>query len=238
MPVSSLFFTAGALLLMWLTFLGGVRNSNPLNDIYFLEVETGNIPGAPAVSRWTWWNLCAVENGNSQCGPSYPDYPFDPPSHRNFGTEVNIPDAFIGSNHYFLTSRFSWPFMIIALFFGVVSFFTGLLAICTRIGSYISAFMAWLSLIFQIITTCLITAVYVQGRNRFNDNGQNASLGVKAFAFMWTAVACLILSCTLYCMGGAVGKRDRGYSGRKQRRRGFFSSAREPSMERNKETAP
>jgi hypothetical protein len=47
--------------------------------------------------------------------------------------------------------------MIIALFFGVISFFTGMLAMCTRIGSYLSALMAWLALVFQIITTCLIT---------------------------------------------------------------------------------
>ncbi|KAL2801250.1 SUR7/PalI family-domain-containing protein [Aspergillus keveii] len=245
MPVSraalgflGLFFTAGALLLMWLTFLGGVRNTNPLNQIYFLQVDTSNIPGAPALSRWTWWNLCAVENGDSQCGSSHPDYPFDPPSHRTFNTEENIPEAFIGTNHYFLTSRFSWPFMLIALFFGVISFFTGMLAMCTRIGSYLSALMAWLALVFQIITTCLITAVYVQGRNHFNANNQRARLGVKAFAFMWTAVACWMLACLMYCMGGSVGRKDRGYSGRKQRRRGFFSSARQPSVERNKEVAP
>jgi hypothetical protein len=67
----------------------------------------------------------------------------------------NLP--FHSTNHYFLTSRFSWPFMLIALFFGVISFFTGMLAMCTRIGSYLSALMAWLALVFQIITTCLIT---------------------------------------------------------------------------------
>ncbi|RDW72317.1 SUR7/PalI family protein [Aspergillus mulundensis] len=222
---------------MWLVFLAGVKNSNPLNNIYFLQVDTSNIPGAPAQSRWTWWNICAVENGRSQCGSSHPDYPFDPPSDRNFATDVNIPPAFIGTNHYFLTSRFSWPFEIIALFFGVLSLFTGLLALCTRIGSYISAFMAWLALIFQIIVSCLITAVFVQGRNKFNDNNQNADLGVKAFAFLWTSVACWFLACLMYCMGGSVGRKDRGYSGRKQRRRGFFS-ARHASQERNKEVAP
>ncbi|KAL4881037.1 actin cortical patch SUR7/pH-response regulator pali [Aspergillus karnatakaensis] len=223
---------------MFLTFLGGVKNSNPLNQIYFLQVDTSNIPGAPALSRWTWWNICAVENGDSQCGSSHPDYPFDPPSSRNFDTEVNIPSAFIGTNHYFLTSRFSWPFELIALFFGVLSFFTGLLAMCTRIGSYISAFLAWVALIFQILASALITAVFVQGRNHFNNNDQRARLGVKAFAFMWTAVACLLLACVTYCMGGSVGKRERGYSGRKQRRRGFFSSARQPSIERKEAVAP
>ncbi|RAK77178.1 SUR7/PalI family protein [Aspergillus fijiensis CBS 313.89] len=233
-----LFFTAGALLLMFLTLLGGATNTRPLNEIYFLQVDTSNIPGAPSLSRWTFWQLCAVVNGKSQCGSSHPDYPFDPPSSRNFDTTTNIPAAFIGTNHYFLTSRFSFPFLLIALFFGVISLLTGFLAMCTRIGSYLSSLMAWIALIFQIISTCLITAVYVQGRNKFNANNQTARLGVKAFAFMWTAVACLFLACLAYCMGGATGRKDRGrgYSGREHRRKGFFSSARSNSLRSNKET--
>ncbi|EAU32337.1 conserved hypothetical protein [Aspergillus terreus NIH2624] len=235
-----LFFTASALLLMFLTLLGGARNSIPLNEIYLLQVDTSNIPGAPALSRWTFWNICAVnDNGKSECGTSYPDFPFDPPSHRNFGTTTNIPPAFIGTSHYFLTSRFSWPFLIIALFFAVVSLFTGFLAMCTRIGSYISSLMAWIALVFQIIATCLMTAVFVQGRNKFNANGQSARLGVKSFAFMWTSVALLIISCVLYCMGGAVGGRKEGYSGREHRRRGFFPSQRSASVRSgNKEANP
>lgn len=167
------------------------------------------------------------------------------------------------TNHYFLTSRFSFPFFIIALFFGVSSLFTGFLAMCTRIGSYLSSLLAWLALLFETITTCLITyvnphslhekrrkrhqevstnlllsAVYVQGRNKFNANDQRARLGVKAFAFMWTAMACLLLSCILYCLGGAVGQKETGYSGREHRRRGFFSSQRSPSVEVNKEANP
>lgn len=83
------------------------------------------------------------------------------------------------------------------------------------------------------------SAVYVQGRNKFNANGQTARLGVKAFAFMWTAVALWLLACITYCLGGTVkGSGERGYSGRKQRRRGFFTSARQPSAEANKEVAP
>lgn len=65
------------------------------------------------------------------------------------------------TNHYFLTSRFMFPFIIIGLFFAVVSLFTGLLAMCTRIGSYISGLLAWLALTFQVITTCLMTYVLV-----------------------------------------------------------------------------
>lgn len=51
---------------------------------------------------------------------------------------------------------------------------------------------------------------------------------------MWTASACLFLSCLFYCLGGALGRKDGGYSGREQRRRGFFSSARSNSVRSQK----
>jgi SUR7/PalI family len=82
--------------MMFLTLLGGASNSKPLNDIYFLQTDTSSIPGAPSVSRWTFWNICSVVDGRSQCGSSHPAYPFNPPSSDNFGTTDNIPAAFIG----------------------------------------------------------------------------------------------------------------------------------------------
>lgn len=173
----ALFFLSGAILLIFLVLLGGSRNSNPLNRIYFLEANTGNIPGAPLVSRWTFWALCSVKDGKNDCGSSHPDFPLDPPSHRNFNTTVNVPPEFIGyvdciqsmsksvsnepprTNHYFLTTRFMFPFILIGLFFAVSALFTGLLALCTRIGGFISGFLSWLALTFQAITTCLMTYV-------------------------------------------------------------------------------
>ncbi|EKV06881.1 Actin cortical patch SUR7/pH-response regulator PalI [Penicillium digitatum] len=233
---TGLFFMAASILLIFLTLLGGARNSNPLNRIYFLEADTGNIPGAPSTSRWTFWNLCGVKDGKNDCGDTHVDFPFDPPSHRNFNTTDNVPHQFIGTNHYFLMSRFMFPFLIIGLFFAVCSFFTGMLAICTRVASYLSGFLAWIALTFQVITTCLMTAVFVQGRHAFKSNGQGAHLGVKAYAFMWTASVCQFLSCLMYCLGGAVGRKDTssGYSGRKERRRGFFTSQRSNSVKSQK----
>lgn len=84
--------------------------------------------------------------------------------------------------------------------------------------------------------TIFHSAVFVQGRHAFKSNGQDAHLGVKAFAFMWTASVCQFLSCLMYCLGGAVGRKDTsgGYSGRKERRRGFFSSQRSNSVKSQK----
>lgn len=92
-----LFFMASSILLIFLTLLGGARNSNPLNQIYFLQADTSNIPGAPTTSRWTFWNVCSVtDNGRNDCGSSHPDFPFDPPRANNFNTTENVPHQFIG----------------------------------------------------------------------------------------------------------------------------------------------
>ncbi|KAL2223174.1 SUR7/PalI family-domain-containing protein [Thermoascus aurantiacus ATCC 26904] len=226
----SMFFMAGAILLIFLTLLGGANNASPLNRIWFLQVNTGNIPGAPAVSRWTFWNICRVDNhGHSRCGSSHPAYPLDPPSHRNFHTKTNIPHQFIGTNHYFLMTRFMFAFILIGLFFAVLSFFLGLLALCTRIGAFLASLMGWIAWVFQVITTSLMTAAYVKARDHFNHNGQRARIGAKAFGFMWAAVACMLLSNILYCIGAIAGRRREGYTGRETRRRGFFGPRRNAS---------
>ncbi|OJJ79367.1 SUR7/PalI family protein [Aspergillus glaucus CBS 516.65] len=234
---TGLFWMASGLLLMWFTFLGGTRNSNPLNRIYFLEAATSNIPGAPATSRWTLWNLCPVVDGKNDCGSNTPDFPFDPASHRNFGTDVNVPSRFIDNhNHYFITSRFIFPFMLIALFFGVLSFFTGFFAMCVRVIGHVSGVFAYIALTFQTIATAMMTAVFVQGRNAFSRNGQTAKVGPMAFGFMWASVVLLFFSALCYFWGGSLKRDDGGYSGREQRRRGFFSSQRSSSVRSNKET--
>lgn len=61
------------------------------------------------------------------------------------------------TNHYWLMSRFMFPFIIIALFFATCSLFLGLVAICTRIGSYMSSLLTWLAWVFQAITASLMT---------------------------------------------------------------------------------
>lgn len=52
-----------------------------------------------------------------------------------------------------------FPFILIGLFFAALSLFTGLLALCTRFGGYISGFLSWLALTFQTMTVALMTYV-------------------------------------------------------------------------------
>ena len=148
---------------MFLILLAGAVQHAPVNKFYLLQADTGNIPGAPAVSRWSYWNVCGVQNGRTHCGDEnysqvHPAFPLDPISHRNFDTHVNVPRNFVKHHgYYYLITRFMFAFMLIALFFGVMALFTGLLALCTRLGSYLSGLLTIIAAFFQTINAALMT---------------------------------------------------------------------------------
>ncbi|MCJ1485995.1 hypothetical protein MMC06_006171 [Schaereria dolodes] len=211
----SLFLIAGACLLILLTLLAGAVDHNPISKIYFLQADTSAIPGAPSISRWTFWNICSVGPGGNVCPKVHPAFPLDPPSGRNFGTTKGVDAAFIGTRKYFYLTRFMFAFVLIALFFAVSSLFIGVLALCSRIASYLSSLMCSIALFFQTLTATLMTAAYVIGRKNFLANKQTASLGKYAFGFMWAAMACLALATILFCLAGVTSKKaDKTYSKR------------------------
>lgn len=227
----ALFFTAGALVLMFLVMLAGTRERNPLNQIYFFRADTGGIPNAPPVSQWTMWNRCEpdVSGRNTNCLSPRPAYPFDPPS--NFGTGENVPENFIGTSRYFYLTRFMFAFFLISMFFAVCAFFTGLLSLISRLGGALSGLLALTALFFFSCVAALMTSAYVLGRRNFRNAGRATSIGVKAFAFVWTAWVCLLLASILYFTILGTGRKDRttttgrkGYFARKKaaRDRGSF----------------
>lgn len=217
----SLFFLSGALLLMFFVVLAGTRDRNPLDQIYFLRADTSGIPNAPVggQSRWTLWNYCGVTpNGRNDCGFVRPAYPFDPP--RNFGTQENVPQQFIGTKKFFYLTRFMFAFVLIALFFAVLALFSGLLALFSRLGGAISGLFTSIALLFQTVVASLMTAAFVLGRKRFRAVGRDAHLGRLGFAFVWTPVACLLLSTILFFM--VLATRPRDTTVRTRRSGGFF----------------
>ncbi|KAL8700952.1 MAG: hypothetical protein Q9201_005168 [Fulgogasparrea decipioides] len=210
----SLILIAGAILLMFLTLLGGAVDKNPTNKFYFLQADTSGLGNAAAQSRWTFWNACSVINGRNACPKVHPAYPFDP--NRNFDTSMSF-----GGNKYYLETRFMFAFMLIGLFFAVCALFLGLIALVSRIVSFLSSATCSVALFFQTITTALMTAAYVQGRNAFHSAGRSASLGRYNFGFMWAAVACLFLATVMFCVGGVTSGKDKTYTTRTGGRRFF-----------------
>lgn len=99
-----------------------------------------------------------------------------------------------------------FAFYVIALFFSVIALFTGLLALCSRLGGYLSGLTTGVALFSQTLAAALMTAWTVEGCNAFRSGGHSAKLGVKAYAFTWTAMACFLISSVLFCCGGAVGR--------------------------------
>jgi hypothetical protein len=160
----SLILVAGGLLLMFFILLTGAVDGDPVNRWYFLEADTSNIPNAPPVSRWTYWNVCGVDGSRTDCSGDqnymnvHPAFPLDPASGRTFDTDVNVPENFVRNHgYYFYMTRFMFAFMLIALFFAVCALFTGLLALCTRIGAYLSSLLTMIALFFQLIQAALMT---------------------------------------------------------------------------------
>lgn len=113
-----------------------------------------------------------------------------------------------------------FAFYLVALFFAAIALFTGVLALCTRFGAYLSGLNTMIALFFQTLAAALMTAWTVLGRNAFRSNGQTATLGRYAFGFTWAAMACYFLCTVLFCLGGSLGgsKSSSGVS-RKQSKR-------------------
>jgi hypothetical protein len=74
MGTVSLILIAGALVLMFFVVLSGVTSTTPLNKTYFLQADTSSIPGARALSQWTYFYVCG--EGNTNCGAAVPALPF------------------------------------------------------------------------------------------------------------------------------------------------------------------
>ncbi|RMZ82742.1 hypothetical protein DV738_g1560, partial [Chaetothyriales sp. CBS 135597] len=210
----SLVLLAGALVFMFFILLAGAVDGFPVNRFYLLQADTSNIPNAPSISRWSYWNICAKEGAQTVCGSEHyskvaPAFPLDPPSHREFRTHENVPEAFIGTSYYFYMTRFMFAFMLISLFFGVVAFFLSILALCTRLGAYLASLFTALAFVFQAIQASLMTTAYTKGRNHFRHNGQSAHVGAYAFGFQWAALACFLISFVLLWLAGGSSREHR-----------------------------
>lgn len=175
----SLILIAGAIVLIFLTLLAGAVDKNPTNKFYFLQAGTSGLGNAAATTRWTFWNACSVVNGRNACPKAHPAYPFEP--NRNFATSMSFGydiarcfamRTFSGGIHglmstdsgrkYYLETRFAFAFILIGLFFAVCALFLGLIALFSRIGSFLSSITCYVALLFQTITAALITYVSSQ----------------------------------------------------------------------------
>lgn len=158
----ALILIAGSLLLLWFVILSGVTTTTPLDKTYFLRADTAGITGARSISQWNYFYVCG--DGNTNCGSASPA---PPAGHAWAPNAANVPSGLAGShgNHttsarFFYMWRFGWAFYLIALFFMTLTFFSGFLACCGRLGAAISALFGVLSLIIYTAAVSLMTYVH------------------------------------------------------------------------------
>jgi hypothetical protein len=125
--------------------------------------------------------------------------------------------------------RFGWVFFLLAMFFEVLAFGAGFLALCSRLGSALTGLISLVALVFLTVAVSLMTyvppplppspvlfpssakmhrtdrvchdsATFVKMRNVFVSEGRDASIGKWAFGFGWGAWAALLISTVLFCL--------------------------------------
>ncbi|KAM3071804.1 Eisosomes component [Clarireedia jacksonii] len=216
MGLTSLILIAASIVFIFFVVLSGVSNTTPLNKTYFLRADTSSISGARSVSQWTYFYICG--QGNTDCGKPVPALPF---GYAWLGGGQGAPSSLLGqhakgttSKHFYYLWRFGWVFYLMGLVFDVVAFFASLLAPCSRLASYFASSILVFALFWFSLGASLMTAEFVQARNRFRSDGINASVGRWAFGWTWAAWAAMFLATITLCLGGALGGE-----GRRQRRR-------------------
>lgn len=156
-----LILLAGSLVLLWFVILSGLTRTSPLSKTYFLRADTAGIEGARPISQWTYFQVCGLDN--TDCGPARPALPLGDAWASN---ARGAPPELIGSHggdttstNYWYMWRFGWVFFLIALFFEVLAFFAGFLALCSRLGSMFTGLLSLVALVFLTVAVSLMTYV-------------------------------------------------------------------------------
>ena len=158
-------FLAAGILFQFFVILSGAVGGDPEPHFWFLAADTHDIGNAPVNSAWTFYAVCPVTGlaGGAttySCRGAKAALPLNPP--QNFDTNGNnnaVPSGFLNTHRYYYLSRFAVAFFYVAIFFSVLSLFIGLIALCTRLGAYLTGFTVSLALFFQTLSTALMTYV-------------------------------------------------------------------------------
>ncbi|KAM3550534.1 hypothetical protein MY1884_008199 [Beauveria asiatica] len=220
-----------SLLFLFFIILAGVTTVTPFDKTYFLRADTSGIDGARSVSQWTYLYVCGP--GNTDCGGAKAALPF---GHAWNKDASNVPPGLAGSHSgssdkFFLLSRFGWVFLLLALFFCTLTFFSSFLACCGRLGSAIATFVSFFALLFHALGSSLLTATYSLAQDKFSADNRNSRLGRYGFGFLWGSFAALLIAVIVFSVGikkdpsqpsGSTGgkrfwrrKSNRSYEGRR-----------------------
>lgn len=197
--------------MLWFVVLAGVTHQSPLNKIWFLRADTSGIGNARPVSQWTFWHVCGENNEN--CGNPVPALPLGYAWREN---SRGAPRDLTGNHghgttarYYYYMWRFGWVFYLFSFVFANLAAVTGVLS-CIRIIAGATGLLTLAATFWMTLSACLMTAVFVKARNRFNDEGRDARVGPYAFGFTWASLCLLFMASCLFLGGAFIGrKRDK-----------------------------
>lgn len=236
---TSVLCLAGTSVLLYFILLAGVRDSVPLNEVYWIQFPTTAISSSidiPNPVRWTFYNYCGVnsEGHSVNCTSTSAAFPFTPQD--AFQTTEGIPSDFIDHrNTYYYLTRIPYGFLIAVIFFVFLALVFSLISCCSRIGAGFVSFFSGLAFIFGAAAMAMLTAAYVKAKHQLHKGGIEATLGVKMFAFSWTIVALLLISWILMSLACCFGsshnsrRRKREAAALGSEKRGWFQSRRKSS---------
>lgn len=153
---------AGSLVMLWFVILSGLTQTSPLRQTHFLRADTSGFQDARPITQWTYFKVCG--NGNTDCGPARPALPLGKDAWA--ADADGVPSELIGgygdgttSYHFWYMWRFGWVFFLLSLFFATAAFFTGFLALFSRLGSALAGLVSLAALVFLTVAVSLMTCV-------------------------------------------------------------------------------
>lgn len=232
-----LVLTAGALLLLLLTVLSGASTSSPLNKFWYLRaaISSTGTTSPDGMLHWTNYNFCGSQNGNNvNCGSKHAAYGFAPASQLTDPSPALPTEAVAHNSRSRITSRTYYAFLLISLFFTFIAMVMCLAGFFGRLGAAIGLVASFIAWVMVTVAASLMTVVYVRGRNYFRSGGISSNVGVKLFAFMWAAMAALLLALIIFAVGVCIP----GEGSRRSRRRKTASYQEKPLVADNESFVP
>lgn len=185
------FFLAGSTLLLIFMMLSGssMNPSTPLDHFYWVQGSTLDIRGAPSVSRWTYWGVCAMVDGLtkdcSNLGPAIPISPI-----HNFNTTTNVPEFFVNnSDTFYYLSRVAWGTLLASTVFSAVNLIISIFSICSYHIQKVNALFSFVGAIFTLTTAALYTACIALAKKHLTDG----KIGSIMMGFLWASAVCNLI---------------------------------------------
>lgn len=173
-----------ATILLIFVNISGASTGPLLDQLYWsrVTVTSGTV-------AWTNFRLCDLNSDTLVCDLS-PQiaYPYvGLPIVEEFRDERST---------FFYLTRVSYFLLLAGVLFTVISLLAIVIScICTvRVGSVFSSVFVGFTFFVTLAGASCVTAAHVKGVDAFNNDGFDSHIGVKMFAFVWSAISCQLLS--------------------------------------------